>query len=385
VEATTWSEPEELRAALSALLEGHGINTGSDGDWLTFPGRQGKIQGLIFDLKNVHPFVSTQVDCRFSPWPGCLICESFAGMGETREARIQNALEAFVSNSLHVLLKVFLGADCHERTNPYTITNHGVRFTVTDGHALLRANAAASPGTDWFKGFQELLETRPLPEGTHWIRIYYAQLDGKPSALELLLDGRTWADAMPAARGLAWPRLDGFLSLRLFLVLQGGVDVGQVIGLIAGNAHADDKRLEEIVVAAGLTTLDAKRLNVLIPIAFGGRLLENLGINPSTVCQIDDGRTRTTVDLASSHLFQQARTIAATALADGSLSRDEFLALAGRDASLQAVNSALLAGSQPSDLRLAPTTILWTEAAPLCTAPEREEPPKRNPWWRMWR
>ena len=81
------------------------------GDWpWALPDHPGKIQGLIFERTDVHQLTSasTQIDVRFSPWPGCLICESFGGLGETRESRINAALEAFASNTLHVLLKAFL-------------------------------------------------------------------------------------------------------------------------------------------------------------------------------------------------------------------------------------------------------------------------------------
>ena len=136
------SGPEELRESLSALLAGHGVDTQAEGDWLVFPDHPGKIQGLIFERTDVHQFASTQIDVRFSPWPGCLICESFGGLGETRESRINAALEAFASNTLHVLLKAFLDTDCHEQTNEYQTIQQGVPFKITDGNVLIRSSAA---------------------------------------------------------------------------------------------------------------------------------------------------------------------------------------------------------------------------------------------------
>ena len=189
---------------------------------------------------------------------------------------------------------------------------------------------------------------------------------------------------MPAAGKLPWPRLDGFLSLRIFLVLQGGVDVGRAVGVIAGNPEADDERLEELLIASGLTALDASRLILLIPIAFGGRLLDRLGVKLSTRCQIDDGNSRSTVDLLSSGLFQRAQALAETALEEGTLSRDEFLAIAGRDSAFKAVNNALHAGSDPKHLKLASTIIFWREPAPLCPlTSESSLSRKRKPWWRF--
>jgi hypothetical protein len=378
------SGPQELSEPLTLLLRGRGIDVQHEGEWLTFPHHPGKIQGLVFDRNDVHTLASTQVDIRFSPWPGCLIRESFGGMGETRDARIRCALETFAANTLHVLLKVFLDVDCSGQVNQYEVTNQGVRFKVKDGNVFLRASGPAEPTRDWFPRFRGLLETWPLTEGTHWIRLYYAQLDRRPTALELLLDNDDWAEAAPRARELPWPKLDGFLSLRLFVVIQGGVDVVRAAGVMARNADADDKRLKELLVASGLTALDARRLIVLMPIAFGGRLLDRMGIVCPTICRIDDGHSRSTIDLVSSSLFQRSRALADSAFSKGSLSRDEFLAIAARDASFQAVNKALHAGSDPKNLRLAAPTIRWRESAPLCPVGLGvSTPPRRKPWWRF--
>jgi len=73
-------------------------------------------------------------------------------------------------------------------------------------------------------------------------------------------------------------------------------------------------------------------LIVFLPIAFGGQILDRLGLAHSTICEIDNGRSRSAVDLDSSDLFRRARALAESVMSDGTLSGDEFHALAGRDA-----------------------------------------------------
>ena len=63
----------------------------------------------------------------------------------------------------------------------------------------------------------------------------------------------------------------------MFLVMQGGVDVGKATGIIAQHPDADGECLERLLIAAGLTKLDARRVILLAPIAFGRRLLADLG------------------------------------------------------------------------------------------------------------
>jgi hypothetical protein len=379
------SRPEELHPVLIDLFQRHGVAAQADGDWVNFPDHTGKVQGLVFELNDVHRTCSTQVDIRFSPWPGCLICESFGGIADSRQQRVGEALAVFAQNSLHVLLKVFLDIDCGEHTEEWSVVNQGVRRAITHGHAFCRGTGPFKARLDWVKGFQRMLASVPLSEGTHWLRLYVAQLDRQPHTLELLLDNEPWSAALPTARSLRWPRASGFFSVRMFLVIQGGLEVSRAIGVLAQNAEADDGRLEELLVERGFSTIDARRIIVLAPIAFGGRVLERLGIAPPTVCTLDDGVSCTPIDLQTSPIFQESRSTALNALENGVMTRDEFFAIAGRDASLKAVNTALTAGSKPEDLKLTGPVIAWREAVALCVPSKIEPAPMDNAWERFWR
>jgi len=374
----------ELHGPLIELLEGHKIAAQADGDWVTFPAYPGRIQGLLLDLQDVHPLCSTQVTIRFSPWPGCIVCESFAGIGPSRDERIAWALAVFAQNTLHVLLRVFFGTDCGGQTNEWTLTNRGVPRTVTDGHVLCRGSEEAGIKLDWVKGFQRMLAAQPLSEGTHWVRLYFAQLDRQINALELLLDNEPWSDALATARSLPWPLSSGFLTCRMFLVIQGGVDVSRAIGLIVEHPQADDEQLEKLLIATGLSVIDARRVLLLAPIAFGDVLLRGLGIVDTTVPILDDGVRRTSINLETSPIYRAACAVAANVRSQGTMSSAEFFALAGRDARVKAVNSALHAGSEPQNLKLSPMVILWKEALPLCETPKVESASGRRRWTWFW-
>jgi hypothetical protein len=92
-----------------------------------------------------------------------------------------------------------------------------------------------------------------------------------------------------------------------------------------------------------------------------------------------DGVSRTSIDLESSDIFQEACAFARKAMREGILSRGEFFALAGRGASVRAVNDALNNGSNPRDLRLAPMDIHWKEEAPLCVTRKTERASGNKP------
>jgi hypothetical protein len=122
----------------------------------------------------------------------------------------------------------------------------------------------------------------------------------------------------------------------------------------------------------------------LLPIAFGRQLLERIGVKVPTACTVVDGASRTSVDLQSSAIFRQASALALWALNEGTITRDEFIAIAARDASFNAVNQALHNGSKPQDLWVAPLAILWSEPEPLCPPAAAEPVPRGKPWWRVW-
>jgi hypothetical protein len=368
---------------LAALFEGHEVATRVDGDWLRFPGRSGRVQGLIFDLPDVHPLCSTQVDIRFSPWPGCLIGESFSGFAETRDERVKQSVDAFTQNTLHVLLRVFFAIDCGEQTNEWTFSGQHGLCQVTDGNVLCRGPAEAPMGDGWLDGLKRILESHPVSDGTHWCRLYFAQLHRKPTMIELLLDNQPWKNAALAAKSLPWRLSDGFSSLRLFFVVQRGVDIGRGIGLIAENPDADEDRLESIMADTGIGVIDARRIVRLAPMAFARKLLQNTGMKFPTVGQVMTDQTTATIDLTTSPVYQRACEIADSVYTQGTMTSDELLAIAGRDATFKAANDALNAGH---DIRnsAASFCILWNELEPLCPPVCSTSVSTMKPWWKIW-
>ena len=53
-----------------------------------------------------------------------------------------------------------------------------------------------------------------------WIRCYYAQMDGKPMAIEALLDNEESPILLSAMKQIEWPADSEFYGLRIFLVVQ---------------------------------------------------------------------------------------------------------------------------------------------------------------------
>ena len=210
-------------------------------------------------------------------------------------------------------------------------------------------------------------------------------MDRRRIALELLLDNHEWAAAVPAAGKLPWPRLDGFLSLRIFLVLQGGVDVGRAVGVIAGNPEADDERLEELLIASGLDCPGRQQADSAHPHRIwrpASRPARRQAVNPLPDRRREFTHRRSICSPAACSSgprpLRKLRWRKARSAATNSSP------LPAAIPAFKAVNNALHAGSDPKHLKLASTIIFWREPAPLCPlTSESSLSRKRKPWWRF--
>jgi hypothetical protein len=77
-----------------------------------------------------------------------------------------------------------------------------------------------SDGVAWFKFLVQQIEMAQLGPGTHWIRLYYAQIRKQMAACEVLLDNTTWGPVQERMETAGWPAEDDFYSVRLFLILR---------------------------------------------------------------------------------------------------------------------------------------------------------------------
>ena len=366
----------ELRETLRAMLAAHGVDCEIDGEWIQVRGHDARMQGYIRTDPANETY--TQLDIYFEPWPGTLICESFGGFASTHEERIRDGLCSFAGNTLHVWLTVFLGKDCGEHVGRFEFTNNGIARVAVHGNVASRGSADL--GGNWFDQMLQVLATQPISSGTHWVRFFHGQSDGKRLGLEVLLDNYTWAEGFAAAESVNWPKGEGFASVRVFLVLQGGLDLRRAVGILAKNPQADNDTLEGLMIAAGFSATDARRAVIIVPMAFGKVLLDDLVKFPDT-CEVRGGKSSYTTEVAAIPGFLDACNLAREAKRDGTMTQEQFGSIAFRDAVTDAVNQALNAGSAPADIR-AVLSVYWDDAEPF--APSASAVAASKPWWKLW-
>ncbi len=334
-------------AALADLLAAHQVEHTLDGDWLLLA-RGCRARAFHHEI---GPTVM-QLDVRFEPWIGTPVLESCAGFGPTPAAQRADAWRTFAMGSLPVLLATLLYHDDAEVERTAWEIDGLVR-AVTLGGLVVRGEP---PERDrWRAAVQELIVGSALPEGLHWIRAYVALHEDEVLDTEVLLDSQPWDHGQEALTGFRWPRVDGMASLRLFVVVQGGLDVSRAIADLALAGAREDDGVVGAMAARGVDPLDAAQVIALVPLAFGRLLLEPLGVEPASegvlVSRATGGERAFAV--ASHPLVDEASFLAGR----GTLTEDQFLAVARRSTEVRAFEAFVEAGHEPSDFRPRPPRV----------------------------
>jgi hypothetical protein len=287
---------QELNQALAEVLRSHGVATEDADGWVTCPESKRRLRAAVVSVRPNQAFVSAQVDVHLLLWPGRILIESFGGFGQSAEEAWRDGLKNFLNSSLHVLLAAFLTPGRpDELITRETWAISGRPRQVTVGSMVVRGKPPAGwPELEFFHEFQRELSSHEVSDGTHWMRLYYAQSEGRPLATEVLLDNREWPAMQEAMTRAHWPQGADFFSLRVFLVVEGGPDLSQAVMWLAQNPRLDEAGQVALLEFHGLPHALSDRIVTLVPLAFGRRLLAGFPVTLPEVAVIrsQDGAER---------------------------------------------------------------------------------------------
>ncbi len=257
--------------------------------------------------------------------------------------------KTFAAGSFHVLAATLLYHDTDELVRT-TWEIDDLTRAVTIGALVTRGEPPER--VRWEAAVKDLIVGSALPEGLHWIRAYVALHEDEVLDTEVLLDNATWDYGQELLAGFSWPHVDGSASLRLFLVIQGGLDVSRAIADLVEQVAGDDGDVVAAMVARGVDRVDAEQLVALVPLTFGRILLEPLGVQLAaegvTVSRATGAET--TFDVVGHPLVDEASWLAAR----GTLTEEQFLAVARRSSEVRLFEAFVEAGNDPAHCRIGP-------------------------------
>jgi hypothetical protein len=205
---------------LLELFRAHGVEAASQDGSVTFPNHDMRASASIAGETKQQVGMSVQLDVRLEIAPGRTIIESLVGWGDTREKAVADALHNFTVSSFHVLLAAFFRSDDQQVSREEWVVG-GRASRVTIGNVAVRGTPPVQGDRlfGWFKYFEEKLKEKRLRPGTHWVRLYYGQMQGKMLAFEVLLNNDVWEDITSEMKAVDWPSGEAFYSVRVFLVI----------------------------------------------------------------------------------------------------------------------------------------------------------------------
>jgi len=206
------------------LLEAHDIGAHTNGDWIAIQGSEILTQWKLASERQVQAGQwSVQLDSLWVLEDRRLLVESVGGFGPSRSAAIVDALDNFSKSSFHVLLRALLDAPCDHALPAETWEISGTPRMVFPSDLVSRGKFpqdASEAVQEWCDLVVKEIQTSSLPNGTHWIRVYTAQMNDEVMQLEVLLDNEPWHEIKPRLIQIKPPAQKDFYSIRLFWVVR---------------------------------------------------------------------------------------------------------------------------------------------------------------------
>jgi hypothetical protein len=400
----------QVNEALLEFFRAHGVESVPQDEWIAFPGRDMRANASIAGEMEQQSAITVQLDVELEIAPGRTISESFAGLGETREEAVADALQSFTANSFHVLLAAFFGSDDpHVSQEEWVIGGRTGRVTIGDVGTRGTPPVQGDQRVGWLQHFEEKLKEQQLRPGTNWVRLYYGQAQGSMVVCEVLLNNYVWEEMQSEMAAADWPSGEEFYSVRVFLVIQvekgGSVSPETAVAWLADIVAPQHEFTQEDVFAAmteaGVPDSLADRAYNFMQTAWARPVLADLGVQFSSeyVCFNASGEV-----VESGRLADEPCFAAASQLVRRYAGTPGFRRLALLSADIEAVNAALRQGSRPEGLVTAPAfvfleaptrrgmknarRVIDEHVASLKRRGSREAQqaairPAR-PWWRFW-
>ena len=376
----------ELAEFLSQLFSAHEVETDRQGEWVLLADGRHRVRAAVTDLSQSPAGSWVRLDVQMELAPGKHLIESFAGLGADLAEAVADAQRNFALNSLHVILATFYAKGLDQVQREVWLLGGEPKEVVIGGVAVRGEIPTEVPGTpQWFDAFAEAIRAQRLSPGIHWVRLYFAMMEPGQTICEVLLDNEPWPPLQATMAAYPWPKSGQFYSVRQFLTIRGGLDLGDVVAACCRLKESSDAEICAELRSRGEDPVEVEKSVALVPLAFGRAVVEALRVRVCDYALVPDPNSKGSAEivLLDEPIYAAALAYGKDARAKGLMTREQFLAVAGRSAEMTMLNQALFAGSKPENLVLGPPMLFLSPEARTQFAAKARRPRRR--WWQFWK
>lgn len=398
----------DLSHMLQEAFKAHGLEPRKEGNWLFLDPCPSPIRAS-YRMNEEGTLCRMDIHIPFSD--GRILEESFAGLGDSEEACVQQAFESFMLGSFHVLLRCVFQREGDSKVKPEDWSRPGLERQVYLGEVMVRGSKEERPElpANFLDTVKTLVVNQEMSHAFHWLRIFQTRAEGQVQHTEVLWDNLFWPKAAQAIEDLDWQLGEAHSSLRLFLILEHKGEweprtyyqrneIEEAERLVETALHlpyydqADSEAWTDLLLKMGFDEYEVFKAVNLIPRALGRELLKesDLSFEDSFSILDEQGNAVEHGRLSRDPIFR-----AASKVDFEEIGHQLFSLHALKSAEVDAVNQALEAGSCAEDLVFSGTVLMGapvSSARPARSEP-KSEPPKphtsekddeKKPWWKFW-
>jgi hypothetical protein len=216
------SQPSQTDQFFVTWLTNHGeTNVVVDSSGVGIAGNKTRLHASLYGMEAGKGGYSAEVEFRIRlPERGPII-EYVAGLGETTNKAIDQAMANFVLTTSHVIYKAFMNpSDPHQPVTSVAINGKTREMFAGDMIQIGVKTADPVDLQSMSEKTKALVTSAPVGSGPHWIKLIYSQNHNKPLTVAASLDNLDNAEMTAALTKLGWPSREDFYMVKQFIVVK---------------------------------------------------------------------------------------------------------------------------------------------------------------------
>jgi hypothetical protein len=208
-------EPLDLKKYICELFQAHDIPFHTENEWVVPYGELPAIRSTWFQKEASGVFeVEVLLDA------GRIINECFSGIGVDKEG-ILSGLENFCVNSFHVFVSAFWNKHDPDQVEIEDWLIEGATYKAYIGNLGTRATKGIEPviPEGLIESLKKTIKSETIEFEVSWYRVFFGSVSGD-FTFEALKENEAWEKGISMLRDQPWEKLEGYYSVRNFILLR---------------------------------------------------------------------------------------------------------------------------------------------------------------------